>query len=345
MRHLLTGASGFICSHICRELVNQGHEVIGIDDYSGSDGSNLTDLLNKPNFIFHNIDCGNYAAMEDIFQRNQIDIVWALAANAREGASVFDPVRIVRTNIMISSVIFELAIKYRVKKLLFFSSMAVAGDNTPPFTEDQPRRPVDPYGICKAATENILEKLAQVHGIRYTIIRPHNVVGIGQAFDPYRNVLTIFANRIMRGDPIYLFGKRHRRAFSAIADSLPAFIAASDLNTANGEIIYVGGQEEIYIDDLADEIIKNMPEYPAPERIYLPPRPLEVENAFCSIAKSQQLLGYKETQGWRNCVKEVTDWCQQLGPQTWKYVNDLPLKSEATPLPWIEVLNSQNSGK
>jgi len=348
LRHLLTGSSGFICSHICRELSNQIdsngnfiNEIWGVDDYSGSDGSNLHDLIEKPNFHFIRGDCGDYSLMEEIFQRAQPDIVWALSANAREGASIFDPVRIVRTNIMASTVVFELAVKYGASKILFFSSMSVAGDNTPPFSESQPRRPVDPYGICKAGTEHILETIGNVHGMRYTIIRPHNCVGIGQAFDIYRNVLTIFCNRIMRHEPLYLFGRNAKRAFSPIRDSLPAYIRASDLDTANGEIIYVGGSEPITIDELADEVIKNMPEYPVPERIYLPPRPLEVENAFCQISKSQELLGYEEKQGWRDCVREVAEWCKSLGPQPWKYMNDLPLRNARTPIPWVEALEKQ----
>lgn len=344
--HLITGASGFIGSHLSRALVGekdeQGqakHMVIGIDDLSGSDGSNLQDVYKRSNFFFYHKDCANYEKMEEIIEAWRPDVVWHLAANAREGASIFDPFYIVRTNIFISSVVFELAIKYKVKKVVFFSSMAVAGDNIPPFTEDQPRKPVDPYGICKAATEDLLEKLGSVHDIKWTIIRPHNVGGVGQAFDAYRNVLTIFANRIMRGDPIYLFGRQNRRAFSPIADSLPAFLRAGDLDTANGEIIYVGGKEAITIDQLADEVILNMPEYSAPERIYLPPRPLEVENAFCATEKSERLLGYEERQGWRACVREVCEWAKEKGRQEWQYLRELPLRNEKTPLPWQELLD------
>ncbi len=118
------------------------------------------------------------------------------------------------------------ALRAGVRKVVLYSSMAVYGDQTPPFSEEMPRRPVDVYGVNKAGMEEITEILADVHDFSYTIIRPHNVFGERQSLrDPFRNVVAIFMNRILRGEPLYIFGDgEQRRAFSYLGDALPALL-------------------------------------------------------------------------------------------------------------------------
>lgn len=113
------------------------------------------------------------------------------------------------------------AINNGMERIVVASSMSVYGSQKPPFSEDMPTDPEDIYGVAKAAMEKATEILADVHGFDYTIIRPHNVYGPRQAlWDPYRNVVAIFINRLMKGLPPIIYGDGNQtRAFSYIDDA------------------------------------------------------------------------------------------------------------------------------
>lgn len=337
MRILVTGVAGLIGSWITEALCNEKdvEKVVGVDDLSGGVMENV-DIIRSHKFAFEQVDITQYKKIEEVFAQNRPDVVVHAAACAREGASAFQPHKITLTNSFASSIITELGIKYGMKKMVFFSSMAVSAGNKCPYVEDMPRRPVDHYGVNKAATEKSIEILSSVHGFDYTIIRPHNVVGIRQVFDIYRNVVTIFINRLMRREPIYVFGDNHIRAFSYIEDSLPAFVRAVTTDKANGQIVFVGGKEQITVEQLLDAVIEDFnPSFKA-EIIHLEPRPLEVKEMWCSVEKSIKLLKYDEKIGWREGVRRTVAWAKQKGPQKWQ-IDSLPLRNDKMPLPWREL--------
>ena len=338
MRVLVTGVAGLIGSWLTEFLCKEKEitKVIGVDDLSGGVMENVT-INRNPKFTFEQIDITQYGKIEEIFAQSRPDVVVHAAACAREGASAFQPHKITLTNSFASSVMLELGIKYGMKKWVFYSSMATMGDNKTPFTEDMPRKPCDVYATSKSATEMCTEQLAKVHDFQYTIIRPHNCFGERVSLtDPYRNVIAIFANRLMRREPIYIFGDGHIRAFSYLADSIPAFVRTVTTDKANGQIVFIGGKEQITIEQLADAVIEDFQPSFKPEIIHLEPRPLEVSEAWCSVEKSVKLLGYKETVGWREGVKRTVAWAKSKGPQPWK-VDSLPLKSNKMPRPWREL--------
>lgn len=112
------------------------------------------------------------------------------------------------------------AVNNNVQRFVFTSSMAIYGKQTPPFSEDMPRKPVNPYGVGKAYCEMMLEIFARTYGFEYVILRPYNVYGPRQNIaDPYRNVLGIWINRILRGKPPIIYGDgKQTHAFSYIED-------------------------------------------------------------------------------------------------------------------------------
>jgi UDP-glucose 4-epimerase len=338
MRVVVTGVAGLIGSWVAEALCQREEieKVFGLDDMSGGTWPNVN-LIKSQKFVFDQMDCCDEGRVNELFASQRPQMVVHCAAIAREGASSFQPLTIVKSNALMSMNLLEKGIKWGMRKFVFFSSMAVMGDQKPPFDEKMPRKPVDCYGISKAATEESIEALQRVHGFEYTIIRPHNVVGPRQAlFDPYRNACGIFINRIMRHEPIFIFGEGHKRAFYYIEDSLPAFIKAITTDKIRNDIVFIGGKEEVTIDELAEEVIKNFSEFPRPEIIRLPPRPLEVKEAYCSIEKSVKRLGYEEKIGWREGVKRMCEWGKKMGSQQWR-VDKLPLTGENLPRPWAEL--------
>lgn len=336
-RILCTGNAGFIGSHIVEGLLNQGHTVIGVDDLSGGFLENLP-THRSPNFHrfqFYKRDICDYRAMEEIFMGHKPEVVVHLAASAREGASWLDLHKITRSNIFMSSILIELAIKYKTSKFVFFSSMAAYGHNKgkAAFSEDTKLSPCDPYGVSKTCTEMTLRMMSKAHGMPFVVIRPHNVFGERQSLcDPFRNFIGISMNRLMRCEDIVLFGEGHIRAFSYIFDSLPAFIKATESGVADGETINVGGKESVQVAEAAREILKHFPEANQTIRL-LPPRYGEVEVAYSTFDKSERLLGYEEKIGWREGIARMAVWAHAQGAKTWRF-EPLALHADWEPDPW-----------
>lgn len=200
---LVTGAAGFIGSHVVRELLARGHRVIAFDDLSGGFAENLP---SGAEFTKGSIDDVN--AIDRLFYDFRIDFVFHLAAYAAEGLSHFIK-RFNYTNNLIGSVnLINASVNSgTVQCFVFTSSIAVYGRNQVPMSEDLVPAPEDPYGIAKYAVELDLKEAHDMFGLNYIIFRPHNVYGEGQNIgDPYRNVIGIFMNQILQGKPMTLFG-------------------------------------------------------------------------------------------------------------------------------------------
>jgi UDP-glucose 4-epimerase len=343
MRIMVTGCAGFIGSHIAEGLLRQEHDVIGVDDLSGGSMQNVVNVPGVRPIKFFQADMSDYATMQEIFASQRPNVVYHCAANAREGASFYDPYRVMRTNVAATVTSLELGIKYNMERFVFLSSMAAYGKGKPPFDEKQRLQPVDVYGVMKAASESILAQLSESHGFSYLIIRPHNVFGPRQCLnDRYRNVVAIFMNSLMNAEPLTIYGHDHKRAFSYIEDSLPCLLKAAEMDGPQGEAINLGGKEHVPISALAKEIAKNFPDeikdhFKGSTPIHeLPARYGEVEIAYSTYKKSEDLLGYTETVGWQRGVEIMAEWAKQQGPQPWKQ-EALAIPTEAIPEPWVKL--------
>ncbi len=330
MKVLVTGVAGFMGGHVADGLLSAGHEVVGIDDLSGGLVENVPDGV-----TFYQLDLREDGKTETVVQEHTPDVLCHLAANPREGASQFQPRDVCGRNLMGYANVLVPAIRSGVKKVVLYSSMAVYGDQEAPFDESMPRRPVDVYGVNKTAMEEMTEILADVHEFMYTIIRPHNVFGERQSLrDPFRNVVAIFMNRIMRGEAIYVYGDgEQKRAFSYIDDSLPAFLRAAELSPElDGQIVNVGGKEPVTVNELLRMVLA---EFDADvEVVHLPDRPREVKNAYCTWQKSEELLGYEERFGLEEGIRRMAEWARATGPQPWRDER-LELPSEKAPRIWL----------
>ncbi len=328
---LVTGSAGFMGSHIVDALIQAGYDVYGVDDLSGGSLDNLSEEAKKG---FKQADLSERFVAESIVTDIKPDVIFHLAANAREGASFFQPLNIVQRNYLAYMSILEPAIKQGLDKVILFSSMSVYGNQKAPFLEEMERAPVDIYGINKAAMEHTTELLSEIHDFRYTILRPHNVFGERQSLkDPYRNVIGIFMNRIMRGEHLYIYGDGEQvRAFSYIEDSLPCYLKC--LKAADGEIINIGGKNPISINDLKRIVCAAMdtsPElYPTE---HLPSRAFEVKKAYCTYHKSEKMLGYKENIGLHDGIKRMAAWAKKQGTQEWSD-EKLTLWNDKAPSIW-----------
>jgi len=217
-RSLVTGGAGFVGSHVARHCITLGHQVVVLDDLSGGFRDHVPEGA-----VFVEGSILDTALLSRLFDDYRFDYVYHLAAYAAEGLSHFIR-RFYYTNNVIRSVnLINESIKHDVECLVFTSSIAVYGHLQPPFREDMTPQPADPYGIAKYTVEMDLRAARDMWGLNYVIFRPHNVYGEHQNLgDRYRNVIGIFMNQIMGGEPLTVFGDgTQTRAFSYIDDVAP----------------------------------------------------------------------------------------------------------------------------
>lgn len=253
---LVTGAAGFIGSHVAERLIAEGHRVVGLDDLSGGFESNVPEGL-----IFYRGSITDTQLVNHLFESYAFDYVYHLAAYAAEGLSHFIRRFNYTNNLMGSVNLINAAVNAgTVKCFLFTSSMAVYGSNQVPMREDMVPMPEDPYGIAKYAVEKDLQQAHEMFGLDYVIIRPHNVYGERQNIgDRYRNVIGIFMNQIMRGLPMTVFGDgQQSRAFSYISDVAPVITAAPFRPCAINQIINVGADQPHTILEMAHAVADAM---------------------------------------------------------------------------------------
>src|SRR5713101_7539236 len=208
-------------SWLVDKLVKQGHDVVSADNLLGGKKENI------------NPDCKFVKA--DLVRRQEVgpvvkgvDLIFHLAAYAAEGQSIFSPIAINEINLIPMNNLLVEAVNNDVQRFVFTSSMAVYGRQKPPFDEKLAREPEDPYGTAKTYCETMLEIFSHIYHFEHVILRPHNVYGPRQNItDPYRNVLGIWINRLLRGKPPLIYGDgKQTRAFSYIADITPAIANA-----------------------------------------------------------------------------------------------------------------------
>lgn len=333
MKILVTGIAGFLGSHLQDYLIQEGHEVHGIDNLTGGYLRNVHEQT-----TFHLADLSNDKYIDTIFSGHKFDVVYHLAADATEGRSQFTPLHCTKNNLYSFVNVLKASIKHEVPRFVLTSSMSVYGRQAPPFNEDLPRDPVDVYGVNKASMERILEIMAGVHGFDYTIIRPHNVFGERQNMaDPYRNVAAIFINRLLAGKNIYVYGDgEQERAFTYVDNFTPYLAKAAFLDTTKGQIINIGPTEAFTINQLAQAICKEVGCEFKPT--YMPDRPTEVKHAYCTADKAERLLGYKTTVGFEEGIARMVVWARELGYQEPKYLESLEIINDRTPATWKDKL-------
>lgn len=332
MKVFITGVAGFLGSHLADAWIKRGHEVIGIDNLIGGELDNVSSAVD-----FHQVDCNDFEHIRRISQG--CEIFYHCAATAYEGLSVFSPWFVTQNIVSASVSIFSAAVANGARRIINCSSMARYGALKPPFREDDPCRPQDPYGIGKLAAEDILRNLCETHGVEYVIAVPHNIIGPRQKYDdPFRNVASIMINLMMQGRQPVIYGDgEQERCFSYIDDCLYCLEEMAIRPEVAGQVINIGPDEEIVtINHLANTIANQLQFNLNP--IYLPDRPKEVKHAICSSDKARQFLDYKTTVSLEDGVAEMIKYIDNRGVRDFKYHIDLEIINDKTPKTWSQRL-------
>ncbi|HTG58001.1 MAG TPA: NAD-dependent epimerase/dehydratase family protein [Terriglobia bacterium] len=304
---LVTGAAGFIGSHVVDELLRLGCAVVALDDLSGGFGDNVD---KRARFIQGSVTDAPLIAR--LFTEQCFDYVFHLAAYAAEGLSHFIRRFNYENNLLGSVNLINAAVNHAVQCFVFTSSIAVYGRSQLPMTEDLIPQPEDPYGISKYATELDLRAAHELFGLRYIVFRPHNVYGERQNIgDKYRNVVGIFMNNILQNQPLPVFGDGEQtRAFSYVRDVAPIIARSVKVPGAYNEVFNIGAEQPYTVNELARAVCTAMGvEFRSQ---YLPAR-TEVKHAYSDHAKAAHVFGYSPQVSLEEGLRRMTDWVRQAG--------------------------------
>ena len=322
---LVTGGAGFIGSHVTDALLAMGHKVVVLDDLSGGYEENVS-----PQAMFIKGSVSDPACVADVFSKQKIDYVYHLAAYAAEGLSHFIR-RFNYTNNVIGSInLINAAVQHECKCFVFTSSIAVYGAGQLPMTEEMEPRPEDPYGIAKYAVELDLRAAAHMFGLNWIVFRPHNVYGERQNIaDKYRNVLGIFMNQVMQGQPCSVFGDgQQKRAFTHVADVAPVIARSIDVPAAYRQVFNIGADTPYSVLTLADKIQTVFGRHTGVT--HLAARN-EVVDAYSSHEKVRRVFSLSSQVSLDEGIRRMGAWAQQVGPRPQTRFGDIEVDRNLPP--------------
>jgi len=311
-RVLITGAAGFIGSHLCERLLGDGWTVVGVDNFDDFydpqiKRRNISECLKDKNFQFIEADIRDGAAMDKTV-RDSVEIIVHLAALAGVRPSIAQPLLYADVNVNGTMVLLEAAKKHKVGRFIFSSSSSVYGNNEKvPFSEaDNVDFPISPYAATKKAGELICHTYHHLYGIHITCLRFFTVYGPRQRPDL---AIHKFAKLIEHDKPIPVYGDgTMMRDFTYIDDIIDGTVAAMD-KCKDFNIYNLGESQPITVNDLIAEIEKTLGKKAV--RKYVPPQPGDVERTFADITKAAEELGYNPSTTIQTGLKIFAAWLRK----------------------------------
>jgi len=280
---LVTGGAGFIGSHIVEQLLSLGHEVVVVDN-EYSDNENFYWRKDTYNVKIDITD----KALKNAF--TNVDYVFHLAAEARIGPSIENPVNAVNINTLGTCNVLQCAREAGVKKLIYSSTSSGYGLNTSPNDETQSDDCLNPYSVSKVAGEKICKMYTDLFGLKTVIFRYFNVFGErAPKKGQYAPVIGIFLRQLAAGEKLTIVGDgEQRRDFVYVKDVANANIMAALSNAddeAYGQVYNVGSGKNYSVNDIAS-FISN-------DTINIPPRVGEARNSLANIDKIYKTFAWK----------------------------------------------------
>jgi UDP-glucuronate 4-epimerase len=313
MNSLITGAAGFIGSHLCQRLVGQDATVVGLDNFdpfydTAIKRDNLAALSASPRFKLIEGDIRDKALVKTIFQQGNFDTVVHLAAKAGVRPSIQDPVGYVDTNINGTAVLLEAAREAKIKKFIFASSSSVYGNNKKvPFSEtDNVDNPISPYAATKKAGELICYTYSHLYQMDMTCLRFFTVYGPRQRPDL---AIHKFARLIEQNEPIPVYGDGSmERDFTYIDDILDGIVAS--MKCCKGYNIYnLGESRPVRLDVLIAELEKALGKKAIINR--QPEQPGDVKRTFADVQKAVRELNYQPNTHLADGLKRFVEWLRK----------------------------------
>lgn len=303
-RVLVTGGAGFIGSHLCRALLDAGYVVRVLDDLSVGRTENIPQGCE--------FQQGSVTDPSTIEQATRdVQHICHEAARVTIRGSVERFYEDADTNLMGTLRLLDWAGKRGIRRFVYASSMAVYADSPSPRSvpESHTLVPASPYGIAKLAAERYLHLLAPVLGIEPVILRYFNTFGTRQSFTPYVGVITIFVTKLLRREPIAIFGDGlQTRDFTHVSDIVQANLLALRSPSAAGGVFNVGSGKGTTVLQIADMLKQAL--WPEAPIVFEDARPEELRYSIADITRASSILGFVSKTNLPSQLPEVISYLQ-----------------------------------
>jgi UDP-glucose 4-epimerase len=311
----VTGAAGFVGSHLVRRLLNEGVEVVGVDDLSYGSMANLAPCLDHPGFRFERLDCTKRRLLRAAF--DGCDAIAHLAAKKipRFGGTLST----LEVNVAGVNAACGVALALDAD-IIVTSTSDVYGNATPPFAEDGPLLIGPPttkrwaYAVSKMYDEHVALALAEERGLRTTVLRLFNAYGPNNHPSWWGGPTTAFVEALLDGQTMEIHGDgQQTRTFTYVSDTVDGFVRALRRPKARGEVINVGGTETMTIVELA-ELIQRKLGIAGPLRATfvpyesLPGNYQDVRDRVPDTSKAKRILGFNARVGLDEGLDRTIEW-------------------------------------
>ena len=316
MKVLITGAAGFIGSHLAERLLADGQMVVGVDNFDEFydpkiKRQNISRCLDSEGFRLIEADIRDADAMDKAVA-DGVELIVHLAAKAGVRPSIADPLLYADVNVNGTTVLLETAARHNVRKFIFASSSSVYGNNEKvPFSEDDNVDfPISPYAATKKAGELICHTYHHLHAIDITALRFFTVYGPRQRPDL---AIHKFASLIEQGKAIPVYGDgTMMRDFTYIDDIIDGVVGAIE-KCAGFNIYNLGESRPITVNDLIAKLEEALGKKAARE--FQPPQPGDVERTYADVTKAVEQLGYRPQTTIEEGLKRFVEWLRRDTPE------------------------------
>ena len=284
MKALVTGGSGFIGSHLVDKLIDQGYEVLVIDNESAD--SERFYRNEKAHYVKQ--DISNYQLTNTFYAG--VDYVFHLAAESKIGPAIENPIAAAQKNVVGTCTVLQCAREWGVKKVIYSSTSSGYGNNSHPNVESQPDDCLNPYSVTKVAGEKLCKMYTDLYDLKTVTFRYFNVYGDrAPQRGQYAPVIGIFNRQKNAGESLTIVGDgEQRRDFVHVSDVVRANILAATMDVDDksyGKVYNVGTGKNYSVNQIADWISDN--------QTNIPPRKGEVRESLAYIQRIKNTFGWK----------------------------------------------------
>lgn len=284
MKALVTGGSGFIGSHLVDKLIDQGYEVLVIDNESADSER----FYRNEKAQYAKQDISNYQLTNTFYAG--VDYVFHLAAESKIGPAIENPIAAAQKNVVGTCTVLQCAREWGVKKVIYSSTSSGYGNNPHPNVESQPDDCLNPYSVTKVAGEKLCKMYTDLYDLKTITFRYFNVYGDrAPQRGQYAPVIGIFNRQRTAGEPLTIVGDgEQRRDFIHVSDVVRANILAATMDVDDksyGKVYNVGTGKNYSVNQIADWISDN--------QTNIPPRKGEVRESLAYIQRIKNTFGWK----------------------------------------------------
>ncbi len=306
-RALVTGATGFIGSHLVRRLVADGVEVHALTSaVSSVYAVRLVDLRDR--ITLHEGSLADRGAMEAVVAAAEPTHIFHLGAYTHVGKSWQRVDECIQVNVQGTVNLLQALDGHRYQRFVNTGTSEIYGAVPVPFREDQPVHPVSPYAAAKHAAEELCTVFFEGRGWPIVLLRPFNAYGPAQTAD---RIIPEVIVRALRGEPLRLTQGRQTREFNFVEDLVDGFIRAAVTPGVEGQLFNLGCGEDVSIRDVATLVLELLGNPVEAQFGALPERPTEIWEMRCDSTRAREVLGWKPQHSLADGLQKTIAWYRQ----------------------------------